>query len=116
MRVNAAYKILAVYIVQGRKYSWYLKKGKMQIRNQVEGSQNLPNSVFVTISKLQLLTALCVGLTAVRHGANIAITSEMVYEFEENSDEFVNMSLEEASWMRKWHKTSCLSRRLNFLS
>ena len=47
------------------------------------------------------MAALCVGLSAVRHGANIAITSGMVYEFEEDSDEFVIMSLEEASWMRK---------------
>ena len=78
------------------------------------GSQKpLSSSVFATLSKLQVLAALCVGLSAVRHGANIAITSGMVYEFEEDSDEFVIMSLEEASWMRK---KNCLSRRLNLLS
>ena len=66
----------------------------------------MPKIVFDTLSKLQILAALCVGLTAVRHGANIAITSGMVFEFEEDSDEFVIMSLEEASWMRK---KSCLS-------
>ena len=78
------------------------------------GSQKpLSSSVFATLSKLQVLAALCVGLSAVRHGANIAITSGMVYEFEEDSDEFVIMSLEEASWMRK---KNCLSSRLNLLS
>ena len=52
---------------------------------------------------LQILAALCVCLTALRHGANIAITSGMIYSFEKNSDDYLNMTLEEASWLRKQH-------------
>ena len=78
-----------------------MRKGKCKSGIRLQASHNLPQIVFDTLSKLQVLAALCVGLSAVRHGANIALTSEMVYEFEEDSDEFVNMSLEEASWMRK---------------
>ena len=89
------------------------EKEKMQIRNQVDRQSKVPHNLFATLSKLQVLAALCVGLSAVRHGANIAITSGMVYEFEEDSDEFVIMSLEEASWMRK---KSYLCRRFNFQS
>ena len=50
---------------------------------------------------MKVLAALCVGLTAVRYGANVAITSGMIYEFEKDSDEYLKMTMKEASWLRK---------------
>ena len=44
---------------------------------------------------------MCVGLTAVRQGANVAITSGMIYEFEKDKDDFLDMTMEEASWLRE---------------
>ena len=59
------------------------------------------HSVLIAKFKLQILVALCVGLTAVRHGANVAMTSGMIYAFEKDSDDFLTMTMEEASWLRK---------------
>ena len=50
---------------------------------------------------MQVLATLCISLTAIRHGANLAITSSVLYEFENESDEFLKMTMEEASWLRK---------------
>ena len=50
---------------------------------------------------MQVLATLCISLTAIRQGANIAITSSVLYEFENKSDEFLKMTMEEASWLRK---------------
>ena len=50
---------------------------------------------------MQVLATLCISLTAIRQGANIAITSSVLYEFENDSDEFLKMTMEEATWLRK---------------
>ena len=58
-------------------------------------------SYFHPLVDMQVLATLCISLTAIRHGANIAITSSVLYEFENESDEFLKMTMEEASWLRK---------------
>ena len=49
----------------------------------------------------QILAALCISLTAMRFGANMGITSGMVYAFEKDNDDYPDMTLEEASWLRE---------------
>ena len=36
-----------------------------------------------------------------RFGANMGITSGMMYAFEKEDDDYLDMNLEEASWLRK---------------
>ena len=47
------------------------------------------------------MAALCISLTSIIFGANLAMTSSVLYEFEKDIDEFLKMTMEEASWLRK---------------
>ena len=58
-------------------------------------------SYFYPLVDMQVLSTLCMSLTAIRLGANFAMTSSIIYEFEKDSDEFLKMSMEEATWLRK---------------
>ena len=54
---------------------------------------------------MQVLAAICVCLTSVSYGANTAITSAVIFAFQKDSDVEIDMTLEEASWLRKTKKT-----------
>ena len=58
-------------------------------------------SYFYPLVDMQVLATLCISLTAIRLGANLAMTSAVLYEFEKDSDEFLKMTMEEATWLRK---------------
>ena len=50
---------------------------------------------------LQILVVFCVSLSTISWGANMSITSSLVYTFQKGRDDLVAMTIEEASWMRK---------------
>ena len=50
---------------------------------------------------LQILVVFCVSLSTISWGANMSITSSLVYTFQKGRDDLVAMTMEEASWMRK---------------
>ena len=56
---------------------------------------------FVPFLDTQILTTLCICFTAVSVGANHAITSAIVFAFQMGTDDQMEMTMEEASWLRK---------------
>ena len=50
---------------------------------------------------MQVLAAICVCLSSVSYGANMAITSAVIFAFQKDSDDKMKMTLEDASWLRK---------------
>ena len=63
------------------------------------------NFTFPPFLVAQILATLCVCFTAVSFGANHAITSAIVFAFQKGTDDQMEMSMEEASWLRKNKKT-----------
>ena len=56
---------------------------------------------YYPIVDMQVLAAICVCLTAISYGANVAITSAVIFAFQKDADDQMKMTLEEASWLRK---------------
>ena len=59
------------------------------------------NCTFDSFLATQVLATLCICFTAVSVGANSAITSAIVFAFQKGRDDQMEMSMEEASWLRK---------------
>ena len=81
------------------------KDGKTGLnRNQVRQNPSL-NAITFTLcfpfGGIQILATLCVCLTTVRHGSNIALTSGVIFSFQKNRDDDIKITMEEASWLRK---------------
>ena len=57
----------------------------------------------------QVLATFCVCFTSVNFGANFAITSAVVFALQKGTDDQMEMSLEEASWLRKKNVLNTLS-------
>lgn len=86
-------------VYNGDRWGW--KNESEESGTVVRQFQNNLVLELIVFFIMKVLAALCVGLTAVRYGANVAITSGMIYEFEKDSDEYLKMTMKEASWLRK---------------
>ena len=58
----------------------------------------------------QFLLAFCVNLSTIYWGANMSITSSLVYSFQKGRDDLIDMTFEEASWMREINVVTMISR------
>ena len=50
---------------------------------------------------MQVLVLFCLSPTAISIAANMALHSLLVYTFQKERDEWLKMTLDETSWMRK---------------
>ena len=50
---------------------------------------------------MQVLAAICVSLTGISMGADMALTSAAIFAFQKDLDDHIKMSLQEASWLHK---------------
>ena len=62
------------------------------------------------LSTVQFLLAFCVNLSTIYWGANMSITSSLVYSFQKGEDDLIDMTFEETSWMRKIIIVTMISR------
>ena len=58
-------------------------------------------SLVFALGGMQILATLCVCLTAVSIGSNIALTSGIIFSFQKDRDEDIKITMEETSWLRK---------------